>query len=154
MAETYEDYEKVSDFSRTFVKAETDDGNLLAAYRIVFLLFSSQEYNSYLSRVRSFLAGNRSKTTLRECERLLGEAKKCATAMQGLAEVEGNQMKIREASQRVERDIAPLTKEIQRSNEGNREELFYQAPSAASGQTGDMESLIAGSEDLLRESQA
>ena len=103
------------------------------------------------------MAGTRSRTTLNECERLLEEAKKCATAMQGLAEVEGNQMKIKEASKRVERDITPLLKEIQRStaNSENREELFYQAPSASGGATsGDMESLISSSHDLLRESQA
>jgi hypothetical protein len=94
--------------------------------------------------------------TLQESERLLGEAKKCATAMQGLAEVEGNPMKVREASQRVERDIAPLTKEVQRAlNDGNREELFYQAPNGSGSPTSrDMESLISNSEDLLRESQA
>lgn len=76
--------------------------------------------------------------------------------MQGLAEVEGNAMKIKEASQRLERDIAPLMKEVERAlHEGNREELFYQAPqSSASPTSGDLESLIASSEDLLRESQA
>lgn len=73
--------------------------------------------------------------------------------MQGLAEVEGNAMKIREASQRLERDISPLAKEVQRAlAEENREELFYQAPTP--NDTGDMESLIQSSEDLLRESQA
>lgn len=76
--------------------------------------------------------------------------------MQGLAEVEGNQMKIREASQRVQRDIGPLAKEIERYlNDGNREELFYQAPNASGSPVSrDMESLIASSEELLRESQA
>jgi vesicle transport through interaction with t-SNAREs protein 1 len=99
------------------------------------------------------LAGTRSRVTLQECERLLAEAKKSAGAMQGLAEVEGNPMKIREASQRLERDISPLAKEVQRAlGEENREELFYQAPSA--NDNGDMESLIQSSEDLLRESQA
>ena len=114
-----------------------------------------QEYNANLSRIRSFLAGTRSPVTLQECQRLLGEAKKCATAMQGLAEVEGNQMKIREASQRLERDVTPLSKEVQRAlNETNREELFYQAPNPGSPTSGDMESLISNSDALLRESQA
>jgi hypothetical protein len=118
------------------------------------MLFFCQEYNAYLSRIRSFLAGTRSSSTLTECERLLGEARKCATAMQGLAEVEGNQMRIREAQQRVERDIGPLSKEVQRAlQEGGREELFYRAPNA-DGDDGDMESLIRSSEDSLRESQA
>jgi hypothetical protein len=108
-----------------------------------------------LSRIRSFLAGTRSPVTLQECQRLLGEAKKCATAMQGLAEVEGNSMKIKEASQRLERDITPLSREVQRAlNDGNREELFYQAPNMSSQTSGDLESLISNSEGLLRESQA
>mmetsp|Transcript_25683 Transcript_25683/g.57360 ORF Transcript_25683/g.57360 Transcript_25683/m.57360 type:complete len:89 (+) Transcript_25683:167-433(+) len=60
-----------------------------------------REYNACLSRIRSFLAAStKSRTTLQECERLLGQAKQHATAMQGLAEVEGNPMKIREASQK------------------------------------------------------
>lgn len=75
--------------------------------------------------------------------------------MQGLAEVEGNQMKIREASQRLERDLTPLSKEVERAlTETNREELFYQAPNAGSPSNRDMESLISNSEDMLRESQA
>jgi hypothetical protein len=118
-----------------------------------------QEYNAYLARIRSFLAGTRSQSTLRECERLLGEAKKCATAMHGLAEVEGNQMKVREAQQRVERDITPLGREVQRAmNDQGREELFYEAPDynpdTNTNANRDMESLIGSSDDLLRESQA
>ena len=76
--------------------------------------------------------------------------------MQGLAEVEGNPMKVREASQRIERDIGPLAKEVQRAlNNTDREELFYQAPNGTEGAgSGDMESLISTSESLLRESQA
>ena len=75
--------------------------------------------------------------------------------MQGLAEVEGNAMKIREASQRLERDLNPLSKEVQRAlNDGNREELFYQAPNPASPTSDDFESLISNSDALLRESQA
>ncbi len=115
-----------------------------------------QEYNACLSRIRSFLAAStRSRTTLQECERLLGQAKQHATAMQGLAEVEGNPMKIREASQKIERDIIPLSREVARSlsggNDGGREELFYQAPTVGSN-LGDMESLIGSSESMLRES--
>ena len=81
--------------------------------------------------------------------------------MQGLAEVEGNPMKIREASQKVERDIVPLQREIMRAINGgnngnnneqaNREELFYQAPRVDEPNYG-MESLIGSSEDMLRES--
>jgi hypothetical protein len=76
--------------------------------------------------------------------------------MHGLAEVEGNQMKVREAQQRVERDITPLSREVQRAiNDQGREELFYQAPDPnANPDSRDMESLIGSSDDLLRESQA
>lgn len=124
-----------------------------------------REYNACLSRIRSFLAAStRSATTLKECERLLAQAKQHATAMQGLAEVEGNPMKIREASQKIERDVSPLAREVARalgningnSNEGGREELFYQAPTVNRRDyghaSGDMESLIGSSEDMLRES--
>ncbi|KAL3933492.1 MAG: hypothetical protein SGBAC_010375 [Bacillariaceae sp.] len=111
------------------------------------------EYIALLAKIRSFLAGTRSHVTLQECERLLAEAKRNAGAMQGLAEVEGNAMKIREASLRLERDIAPLSREIKRAiGKGNREELFYQAPNGNENQ--DMESLIQGTEDMLRDSQA
>ena len=119
-----------------------------------------QEYNACLSRIRSFLAAStRSRSTLQECERLLAQAKQHATAMQGLAEVEGNPMKIREASQKIERDVLPLSREVARAlnggNEGGREELFYQAPGANGGgnayNAGDMESLIGSSESMLRE---
>ena len=82
--------------------------------------------------------------------------------MVALAEVEGsNALKIKQAQQRLEREIAPLAKEVERAlHETGREELFYQAPtvdgggSGANGSGGDMESLIGNSEALLRESQA
>jgi vesicle transport through interaction with t-SNAREs protein 1 len=84
----------------------------------------------------------------------LAEAKKCATAMQGLAEVEGDVMRTREAQQRLERDIGPLAKEVQRAltETGGREELFYQAPDIEQGSS--MDSLLQSSDDLLRESQS
>jgi len=116
-----------------------------------------QEYNEYLSRIRTFLSGTRTKDTLQQCEKLLSESKKCATAMHGLAEVQGDPMRIREASQRLERDIAPLSREVQRAlNDMGREELFYQAPDIEhQGGTSstDMDALIQSSDDLLRESQ-
>lgn len=133
-----------------------------------------REYNACLSRIRSFLTpGARSITTLQECDRLLNQARQHATAMQGLAEVEGNPMKIKQASQNIERDIGPLSKEVARalhnsggsnngssgSGEGGREELFTQAPGMNGRDYGynlsasaDMESLIGSSEDMLRES--
>jgi len=87
--------------------------------------------------------------------------------MQGLAEVEGNPMKIKDASQKIERDIGPLSKEVTRAlninaegngngGEGEREELFAQVPGMHGRDYGynssDMESLIGSSEDMLRES--
>jgi vesicle transport through interaction with t-SNAREs protein 1 len=73
--------------------------------------------------------------------------------MQGLAEVEGNAMRTREAQQRLERDIGPLAKEVQRALQESRgrEELFYQAPDI---EQGSMDSLLQSSDDLLRESQS
>lgn len=100
-----------------------------------------------------------------ECERLLQEAKRCATAMQGLAEVEGNTLRLTEAKNFVQRDITPLTREVQRAlhemgggvgAQQRRDELFsgYQAPDIEVGEDNQMDSLIQSSEDLLRESQA
>jgi hypothetical protein len=98
-----------------------------------------------------------------ECDRLLNEARQHATAMHGLAEVEGNAMKIREAQQRMDRDIAPLAREVQRAlHESGREELFSGSSGGGLGSGGggdgndfrDMDSLISNSDALLRESQA
>lgn len=122
-----------------------------------FVLFVYQEYQANLSRIRSFLAGTRNRSTLTECDRLLQEAKRCAVAMQGVAEVEGNAMRVTEARLLLERDIGPLAKEVQRAlNEMGREELFYQSPNfdMEGGGATDMDSLIQSSEDLLRESQS
>lgn len=123
-----------------------------------------QEYKAHLARIRSFLAGTRSQSTLTECDRLLHEAKRCATAMQGLAEVEGNALRLTEAKNFLQRDITPLTREVQRALHemgggraaGQRDELFsgYQAPDIEIGDDNQMDSLIQSSEDLLRESQA
>ena len=110
-------------------------------------------------------------STLTECERLLQQAKTCATAMQGLAEVQGDAIRTREAQQMIQRDVAPLQKEVQRAlTEMGRHELFgsttaaatattttasaltYQAPDIEHGS--DMDALIASSDDLLRESHS
>jgi vesicle transport through interaction with t-SNAREs protein 1 len=78
--------------------------------------------------------------------------------MQGLAEVEGDVMRTKESQQRLERDIGPLAKEVQRAlaeTGGGREELFYQAPDIEQGDGGSsMDSLLQSSDDLLRESQS
>jgi hypothetical protein len=131
-----------------------------------------QEYDQNLSRVRSFLSvKGRSLTTLRECERLLAQAKRCATAMENIAEEGGDAFQISESKFRIQRDITPLMNEVDRAlkekeNVGDvldperREMLFsgggYRAPSlGGDGNSGDdMEMLIRNSEDMLRESQA
>ena len=91
-----------------------------------------------------------------ECQRLLQEAKKCATAMQAMAEVQGNPMLVREAKNLLERDIQPLSNEVEKQlNDMGRQELFYQAPDIeGGGGSSDMDSLIHSSDALLRESQS
>lgn len=120
-----------------------------------------QEYQSYLSRIRSFLASTRSKSTLLECERLLAEARKCTTAMQAMAAVEGSIFRIEESQNLARRDLAPLQEEIRRGLRGgragdieevNREDLFYRPP--VEGQNMTTQMLIDTSTDLLRETQA
>ena len=119
-----------------------------------------QEYQSYLSRIRSFLASTRSKSTLLECERLLVEARKCATAMQAMAAVEGNIFRIESSQNLARRDLAPLQEEIRRGllggggdiEEVNREDLFYRPP--VEGQNLSTQMLINTSDDLLRETRA
>lgn len=77
--------------------------------------------------------------------------------MQGIAEIEGNVMRVTEARKLLERDIGPLAKEVKRAlNEMGREELFYQSPDIehSSPYQSDMDSLIQSSDDLLRESQS
>lgn len=121
-------------------------------------MFSLQDYTALLSRVRSFLASTRSRPSLLECERLLDEARKCAIAMHGLAEIHGDPNLIAKAKQRQEREIAPLGREISLglAKLGN---VTYQAPdveyggSSSSSQM-DTDRLISYSNDLLRESQA
>ena len=137
-----------------------------------------------MSRIRSYLAGSsRSRTIMIECDRRLSDAKRCATAMQAMAEIEGNALRTAEAKNLLERDIAPLSKEIQRhlattnpannNNNNNtanpttaptieqqRQELFYQAPDIESNNNNnnnnnsDMDALIQSSDDLLRDSQS
>lgn len=99
---SYEDYEQVSVASADPLRWNTttfcvsSSGTHLGPTSR-FPSSTQQEYKAYLSRIRSFLAGTRSRSTLMESERLLADAKKAATAMQGLAEVEGNPMRVTEA---------------------------------------------------------
>jgi len=91
-------------------------------------------------------------------ERLLQESRKCATAMEALAEVEGNALRISESKQRLQRDIGPLSKEVRRQLDiMSRNELF---PSSQPQQPMEMEQnvemdhLLQNSDDLLKESIA
>lgn len=127
-----------------------------------------QEFDRCLSRVRSFLSSNaRSLTTLRECERLLTEARKYADNMEHLAAESGDVFKQKESKRRVEQDIMPLLGEVDRAlkeremgsmQQRQRNELFggYRAPSLSrdDNDDDDLEMLITNSDNLLRESQA
>jgi vesicle transport through interaction with t-SNAREs protein 1 len=78
--------------------------------------------------------------------------------MQALAELEGNPLRLQESKYLLQRDISPLSREVQRQlNEHQSEELVggvgYQPPDLENGST-DMDSLIRSSEDLLRESHS
>lgn len=92
----------------------------------------------------------------------MDEARKCASAMQGLAEVEGNPQRVTESKQRIERDIGPLSREVKRQlDDMGRNDLFggtagsgYQAPGMQGGNYNDMDRLLSNSEDMLRGSLA
>lgn len=133
-----------------------------------------EEYEQSLSKVRSFLSSNaRSLTTLRECERLLAEARRNANSMEELANNSGDSFQLNEAKRRVEQEIMPLLEEVDRTiaereqggfqqqqqqqQQRQRTELFsgYRAPSLgqSDNEGDDMEMLIRNSEDMLRHAQ-
>mmetsp|Transcript_21207 Transcript_21207/g.29994 ORF Transcript_21207/g.29994 Transcript_21207/m.29994 type:complete len:248 (+) Transcript_21207:23-766(+) len=130
-----------------------------------------ENYNASVSRIRSFLAATRSQSTLKECQRLLGEARQCALQLNEMSQ--GNPILVEQAKQRLERELAPLEQEINRTTtvgaatnaagpSSPPTNLFYQPPqedsnywsSGGSGLGDTTEQLIQSSEDLLRESQA
>jgi len=129
-----------------------------------------KDYDQCLSRVRSFLSSHaRSLTTLRECDRLLSQARRCATAMEALAKEGRDAFKLAETKRRAEREIAPLMQEVEsalRERETgdiiidrNRADLFsggkYNAPNFDGNDNDQMMSaLIQDSDELLLESQA
>ena len=79
-----------------------------------------QDYNTHLSKVRSFLAqptptnsnAPNYAANISQCENAIQSAKQCIHAMQGLAEIEGDPFKSEEAKRKLERDIGPLEEEI------------------------------------------
>lgn len=129
----------------------------------------NKEYEQCLSRVRSFLSSHaRSLTTLKECGRLLSQARQCATAMENLAKESGDNFRLAQAKRLAEHEITPLSEEVEcalRERESgeivdrNRTELFagssYTAPNLDGNDEGQMmDALIRDSDDLLLESQA
>jgi len=100
------------------------------------------EYDTNLSRVRAFLSSTRSISTLQESERLLREARRCATAMQGLAEVEGDAAKVQESKRRMEQEVRPLAEEVVRALEAKRSGAG--AGSASSGTSAPLSSSSVG----------
>mmetsp|Transcript_20070 Transcript_20070/g.26295 ORF Transcript_20070/g.26295 Transcript_20070/m.26295 type:complete len:251 (+) Transcript_20070:44-796(+) len=134
-----------------------------------------QKYNASVSRIRSFLAATRSQSTLKECQRLFGEARQCALQLNEMSQ--GNPTLVEQAKNRLERELVPLEQEINRTSttvgagggqlssspSSPPNNMFYQPPqedsnywsSNSNGGLGDTtEQLIQSSEDLLRESQA
>lgn len=104
------------------------------------------------------MAATRSHSTLKECERLLEDAKRCATSLQEMVSPE-NPIRVAEAQQRFDRDLAPLSQEVSRALGATTDlstsgDNVYQAPDPYFGVSTDTELLIQNSEDLLRESQA
>lgn len=77
--------------------------------------------------------------------------------MHGLAEISGDKIRIQQAQQRSEREIAPLSREVSSALD-KIGDVTYQAPAGdvEYGSAGSMDTqrLISQSEDLLRESQA
>lgn len=73
-----------------------------------------QEFQEYLSRLRSFLTSQaRSQTTLRQCDLLLTHAQRCATAMTSLAQTKNDSFLIHQAHIRI-REMEPLQQEVNR----------------------------------------
>mmetsp|Transcript_29576 Transcript_29576/g.62732 ORF Transcript_29576/g.62732 Transcript_29576/m.62732 type:complete len:256 (+) Transcript_29576:114-881(+) len=77
-----------------------------------------QDYNTHLSKVRTFLAQPTNNASpnyvanISSCEQAIQSAKQCIASMQGLAEIEGDPFKAQEAKRKLERDIGPLEDEI------------------------------------------
>ena len=76
-----------------------------------------KDYHLHLSRIRTYLADSqqrREAATLRQCEQWLQRAKQSAMAMQATAEIQNDARRITESKYLLQRDIGPLSKEIQR----------------------------------------
>jgi len=117
-----------------------------------------KEYDQILSRIRAFLASTRSISTLNECQRLITDAKRCAHAMLGLAEVSNDNIKIQKAKRCLEQEIEPLSNEVSRclaeknSNTvvSSKKDLFN---GADIDKRKDLNMLLKDSNSMLQESQ-
>mmetsp|Transcript_27193 Transcript_27193/g.57386 ORF Transcript_27193/g.57386 Transcript_27193/m.57386 type:complete len:259 (-) Transcript_27193:63-839(-) len=86
-----------------------------------------QDYNTHLSKVRTFLAQPTAASqspnyasSIASCEQALQNAKQCIHAMRGLAEIEGDPFKAEEAKRKLEREVGPLEEEVRgRKNSAN-----------------------------------
>lgn len=125
----------------------------------------TQDYQSTLTQIRSLLASKRSAANLTECQRLLRMARTAATALQALAEVDGDYVRIQHAQARLDRELTPLQLEISRGGNNsnnnnssaasaNNDDLFYRPTDLEQQGMLDTEALMASSHALLRESQA
>ena len=126
-------------------------------------LFNFQDYYSSLTNIRSLLASQRTVAQLSECQSLLITARTAATALQALAEVEGDYVTIQQAQARFDHDLTPLQAEISRGTttmnvtaNGNtaEQDFFYRNNDLEQQGLLDTEALMQSSHDLLRESQA
>jgi hypothetical protein len=89
-------------------------------------------------------------------------ARAAATALQALAEVDGDYVTIQQAQARLERELTPLQLEISRGNSAaaaadnsnDDDDLFYRPTDLEQQGMRDTEALMASSHALLRESQA
>eukprot|EP01082_Thalassiosira_pseudonana_P013945 g12551.t1 g12551 contig6:2144199-2145295(+) len=127
-----------------------------------------RDYNTHLSKVRSFLAQPATNTStpnyaanISHCDQALQNAKQCIHAMRGLAEIEGDPFKAEEAKRKLEREIGPLEEEIRGRKSGKSggisqwedNDLEYGEGSLTVPLT-ESERRMQDSEHLLRETQA
>ena len=94
-----------------------------------------KDYHLHLSRIRTYLADSqqrREAATLRQCEQWLQRAKQSAMAMQATAEIQNDARRITESKYLLQRDIGPLSKEIQR--------ILSQLPQQPTGSSGSSSS--------------
>lgn len=113
-----------------------------------------QDYNTHLSKVRSFLAQPTNNASynysadITSCEQAIHSAKQCIASMQGLAEIEGDPFKAQEAKRKMERDIGPLQDEIRgrkhTNNGGGISSVFKRSNNGNGGGMSNDENYLFG----------